>query len=157
MIAEFLTEVSSHGKLHSKALFKSADYNPHWAGKNHKARYFGKSLWYEPEWIHLSLYWFRRQPHCRFYPLGGYPRLIQEEKSSRFCWRDFIFVGRNQSRSWKWECAHAARALPFPFGRKREQKGPFLHGTSAAGRLSPERTRSANLKIRFYPCRARQR
>ena len=49
-------------------------------------------------------------------------------------------------------CAHAARALPFPFGRKRKQKGPkrpsrrsLVHGTSAATRLSHERTRSAKL------------
>ena len=49
-------------------------------------------------------------------------------------------------------CAHAAQALPFPFGRKRKQKGPkrpsrrsLVHGTSAATRLSHERTRSAKL------------
>ena len=36
------------------------------------------------------------------------------------------------TREEKLECAQAARALPFPFDRKRKQKGPFSHGTAAA-------------------------
>jgi len=49
-----------------------------------------------------------------------------------FRWRGFVFVGRFESRIKTLERAQAARALAFPFGRKRKQKGPFSHGTAAA-------------------------
>ena len=63
----------------------------------------------------------------------------------RPCWCDYIFDDHYLSRIRKSVRAHAARALPFPFGRKRKQKGPFRHGTAAAGRFIHGRTRSAKL------------
>ena len=39
--------------------------------------------------------------------------------------RDRMFIARFESRIRKSERAQAARAHPFPLGRKRKQKGPF--------------------------------
>lgn len=58
--------------------------------------------------------------------------MSKKEEGAKFCWSDFIFVGRNQSRSRKWGRAQAARAHAFSLVRKG-CKRTFLHGTAAAG------------------------
>ena len=82
-----------------------------------------------------------------------------------FCRRDCMFIGCFESRIRKLECAQAARALPFPFGRKRKQKGPFCtahrqreNGATNqslrrdAQKLAASR-RSDNLCARFFTAR----